>query len=611
VLADVDDACHDAMLPSARVALPCSRCFTQVPAEAVFCPACGAPLRATPEQLARAAAAPHAQFGPPAMPPPVATAASAPASAIAAEHAVAAPPAGPQGCRGCGVQIATSRTGCDVCATPYSEGHVPLPEAGDTLWVAVRCRFQCRSCGHLSPLDQLDMDGSVTCLRCGLDQIFDVESWRDGLDHAMRAGVLAGTGKFDALGKTRSSLEFVQSGFQLKDGIMTTRSLRVAAGPGHPLCGTCHEPLRVELDEAGEARSRCPTCGEGMRCVLPGPARRMCQPIRAVLAEELATDRREAKVEASAGANAGAIAITCPHCAAPLSVTGASSIVTCEYCHASSRIPSRTLFRLGHDHPTPKVWWLGFDRAAARQQVLPRPRPATPPPDAPSSSPRPQPSPPTPAKRRVHPGPGVLLSLGVVAAVGLVGFRGQLARWRDGVPAIAPAPVAGSAAPPPAPGAPGSPAREPAPAAAPQPPRGPFVSLAGCRCGTAQIHVQVTQRPDRALVWFRADRTGHDPVSLLGVETDKRKLGLAVACSGDTLALAIGEHVRAWSLATGELRWERELAASYRYRGKDPDNGISLYCTPLRVQRGRFDVPTGARGATIVELATGKLDARR
>src|SRR5690606_5936474 len=126
----------------------------------------------------------------------------------------------------------------------------------------------------------------------------------------------------------------------------------------------------VDVGDDGIAASRCPTCGDGMRCALPAQARRMERAVRAVLAEERALDRREAKVEAGSGA----VAITCPHCAAPLRVTGASSIVTCEYCHASARIPSQTMFKLGHDHPTPKVWWLMFSRAAAPKQRAPKPQ---------------------------------------------------------------------------------------------------------------------------------------------------------------------------------------------------------------------------------------------
>ena len=488
-----------------------------------------------------------------------------------------------------------------MCATPYAEGTVALPQ-GETYWIAVRCRFQCRSCGHLSPLNHLDMDGSVTCLRCGLDQVFDVESWRDGLQHAMRTGQPEHRGTFPELGVSASSAELVQSGLKIADGIMTTLSLRVDAGPGHPLCPRCREPLGVELDAGGVATSRCPTCGDGMRCALPGQARGMCKPIRAVLAEELALDRREASIDAPAtGTAVGAIAIKCPHCSAPLKVTGASTIVTCEYCQASSRIPSRTMFRLGHDHPVPQVWWLQYARIAPK-----KPRPPRPPRDASAAQPpRPtearSPRPPPPISNA----PGMLGALGVLALVGVVGFRDHVERWRRGAAAATTATTPAER--------PAAPTRRPGPAGTepPAPSTRPFVALAGCRCGTTQIHVQVTPSGDGAAIVFRADRPGRPPVELHTLETEARRLGLAVACHRDDLALVLEDRVHAWSLERGDARWDRPLGASYRFQGATPADGISLYCTALPTSGGKATVPTGTRGRVSVDLATGAIRTLR
>ena len=175
---------------------------------------------------------------------------------------------------------------------------------GEALWVGVRCQFQCRLCGHPSPLNHLDVDGSVSCLRCGLDQVFDVGWWIEGLDHAMRCGVLAGqSGNYAQLGVSATSLNLVQSGMLIAGGTMVLRSLRVSAGPGHPPCSRCHAPLEIDFDGL-TTKARCPTCSATQTCELPAKARELCSAVRGVIAEELTLDKREAKVDGDGGASA-------------------------------------------------------------------------------------------------------------------------------------------------------------------------------------------------------------------------------------------------------------------------------------------------------------------
>src|SRR5687768_8175247 len=69
-----------------------------------------------------------------------------------------------------------------------------IGQSGGVEWVAIECEFQCRACGHLSPLNQLDVDGSVRCLLCGLDQAFAQSSWRLALDAAHALADLGGAG---------------------------------------------------------------------------------------------------------------------------------------------------------------------------------------------------------------------------------------------------------------------------------------------------------------------------------------------------------------------------------------------------------------------------------
>lgn len=562
--------------------------MTVPPPEAKFCTGCGAPVGARRETAV-----------------PAATPA---ASELSAGGDGAAPiPDGPRACPGCGVLQASKRDTCEVCNTAHSEGSIPLPRDDKTYWVAVRCRFQCRSCGHISPLDHLDMDGSVTCLRCGLDQHFDVASWNQGLDHAMRVGLLAGKhGKYALVGQTSSTLEHVQSGMKIEAGMVKLLSLRVSAGPGHPLCQQCRVPLVVEV-EGDVATSRCPTCGTGMRCVLPQQARRACKAVRAVLAEELASDRPSAKVEGNSHA-AGAVAITCPHCSAPLRVTGSASIVTCEYCRTSSRIPRRTMFQLGHDHPVPQVWWLQFSTADAQRIAGPR-QPKQPPRQVQREVVREQvvdkpsivgPPPRDPA------GPGISLGLAVFALVGLFGFREHLARWRSGP---APSSEEGSAAP--SVEAPStsqdSTGTETPPAK--RPPPVPYAPL-DCSCGGMHLAAFTKTTATGATIRLAAGRKD-EGFELGELEVSKRALGLGLACEGDRLVIAFGTEAWGFSISERSLAWRTELPAAYRYVPDEPARGVAIRCRRMPLVGHNVNVPIAPKSFARVSLETGVVARRR
>src|SRR5688500_8082797 len=59
-------------------------------------------------------------------------------------------------------------------------------------WAALRVHFQCRGCGLFSPLNSLDVDGEVDCLRCGMRQAFDPGAWTHALEHAHDVADLGG-----------------------------------------------------------------------------------------------------------------------------------------------------------------------------------------------------------------------------------------------------------------------------------------------------------------------------------------------------------------------------------------------------------------------------------
>ncbi len=508
---------------------------------------------------------------------------------------------------------ASERKGCNICTISYDQPGAPIPQTGDVLWVGVRCQFQCRSCGHLSPLNHLDVDGSVTCLRCGLEQVFDNSSWDDGLDHAMRCGALAGeSGKYKQLGITMTSVELVQNEINIGNGMMNMRSLRVAAGPGHPPCSRCHKPLEIEI-ESKTTKARCTSCGATQTCELPPPAKGICSAVCGVIAEELLLDRREAKVDD----NAGAIGINCAHCAAPLKVTGVSTIVSCEYCGASSRIPRRTMFQLGHDKPVMQLWWLAFSRSGAaalisppQREHKPRHQPvkeATFQPQ-PIRASEPEPAPPSPkAEPPKRPGLGILAGLGIVALVGLIGYRDDFARWIRAVKTMpsgsgAPKNAEVESAPASSRARTSTPAVEPTPRISPTPSSATssFVALAGCKCGVTQLRAQVDRHGAGTSIRLRADRDDRAPFDLDVFEISSDALGLGLTCDNERIVIAAGPRVAAWSLDRTTKVWDREMSAPYRVEG----SGKTMRCATLRVRGGQIAIPT-TRGPTTIKLIDG------
>ncbi len=86
-------------------------------------------------------------------------------------------------CASCGV-IAAHESKCSHCNRVH-EGHpLTIPPRDDgAVWVCAECTFRCRSCGFAVPLNHLDMDGAVLCVRCGIEQAFEVVRWRQALGH--------------------------------------------------------------------------------------------------------------------------------------------------------------------------------------------------------------------------------------------------------------------------------------------------------------------------------------------------------------------------------------------------------------------------------------------
>jgi len=236
----------------------------------------------------------------------------------------------------------------------------------------------------MSPLNFLDMDGSVQCHHCGLEQAFDVDSWRDGLEHAHQVGDLAGpepegrhphprvsvvgANPMARVGVDQTQATSAQAGTVTRDGMTLTRSLRVDASPGHPLCRRCQTPVETYV-EGHRVTTRCPSCPTGAVCELPERAEQSCAGLVGVMADDMRVDRPQVKLDRSSGA----VAMTCPNCGAGYSDVSEGKIVKCPFCQTVARIPDRFLLRYLDRKPVTATWWLLFEGGAPARRELEKP----------------------------------------------------------------------------------------------------------------------------------------------------------------------------------------------------------------------------------------------
>ena len=339
--------------------LTCPECGRDVPNESAFCLGCGANLGERSDDDP----SPWGEEDP---------AAAADGSTETPRRTI---------CPTCGVIAPTAQRTCAVCENSLEDRQrIPVSSDG-TYWVGLRCHFQCRSCGHLSPLNQLDMDGSVQCHHCGLDQAFDVDSWSEGLQHGHAVGDLAGPhpeglhphprlsivgdNPMARVGVDLTAGELTLSGTTVGEGMVLARSLKMDASPGHPLCRKCHVPLEHTVD-GRITKTRCPACGLAASYELPKAARRYSEGVRGIVASDLRSDRPSVKAELASGV----MALACPGCGAGLQDVAEGKTYRCPFCKTVSRIPDRLIQRYFDRAPEPETWWLLFEGASPRRRQL-------------------------------------------------------------------------------------------------------------------------------------------------------------------------------------------------------------------------------------------------
>jgi hypothetical protein len=285
-------------------------------------------------------------------------------------------------CASCGIIALSEHSQCSLCKAPYGHPRIEAPATNDgSYWVAVRCSFQCRSCSFLSPLDELDIDGSVECGQCGMHQRFDVSAWNEALAFAHEVGDLAfpppegrhphpaiwiGTDNpHTSVGYTEQFGEHRQSSTYDDQGVTMHRSLFIQATPGHPVCEQCGVPLEVTLGQ-GQTTTRCAKCNATAQYALPTDAQSYSEALCGVVASNHGIDQKRARLESVAG---GPVALKCPECGAALSASR-DRVIQCAFCGASALIPTQARLRDASATLVPEIWWMAFSGPSAKRHSL-------------------------------------------------------------------------------------------------------------------------------------------------------------------------------------------------------------------------------------------------
>lgn len=344
---------------------PCPRCGAALPSGAAFCNRCGADARAA---AALAAAAQAAQ--------PV----------MRARAGFVAVGRGMSVCHACGALAPTHRSSCEVCGQPVGSSLEAIPPRADDLsFVQLRVQIKCRQCGGAFPLDEPELEESVTCPRCSTTQAFDLEAWSDAFAHAhlvgdvygprgdsFRRALPPGRDPSPGMGNDTAVYALELSGMSVEGGVMKTRNLHASCAPGQPLCDKCgspREPLPLQgMRGAPELQMRCVGCGDTARYAIPSMAAGLAPGLVGFVAEGLRVDRPEARLD---GTSAGmVIALKCPSCGGGLNVTPGSHVAICTFCKTESRIASRTLLALKSTTGAAKPWWAVFRGDAPGRAAL-------------------------------------------------------------------------------------------------------------------------------------------------------------------------------------------------------------------------------------------------
>jgi ribosomal protein L37AE/L43A len=208
----------------------------------------------------------------------------------------------------------------------------------------VQCHFRCANCRRRSPLDHLDFDGNVQCLRCGEVSPFEVGQWIDAVAHARARGESG-----DETPAELGSDVWVEH--RLRQKTLVTR-----AAAGQPSCPDCNAPLHAKRCKVGMLVVACSQCDHESKYVLPRGTRLSVPELGGAIAAALAKGAGVAALVETEEATA----VQCPNCGAPVEHRDTSIVGRCAYCRTSLKIPTPAL---ATDRDLePETWWLFFPR---------------------------------------------------------------------------------------------------------------------------------------------------------------------------------------------------------------------------------------------------------
>ncbi len=524
-------------------------------------------------------------------------------------------------CADCGAIAPRERKSCELCGAVFGSAPPSAPElGGEQFWVVIRCEFQCRSCGFHVPLNHLDVDGAVRCLRCGVEQVFDVDLWRSGLSAAHEVGDLAGPnpeGRFPNPSRSIAAENpHARIGVAMTcavhhrvsgQGGLDKASLRVTAAPGFPLCEACNTPLGVAVS-GGSVRASCARCGTDARYETPAAGLALYHNLVAVLAPEHRVDAADAAEEEQGDA----LAVRCPNCRAPIPVDGNSYFASCDFCHTQVRIRDQTMRKLVSE-PKPLPWWVLF-RGASEKRIALEQRIAL----AGGKARGQIESVPLVAHSWRNRVLRALLPAAALLAVGMIGYGPEVERWvgraRERgieIEGVGLGEMGGGAS------TSRSKVSSRSPSPSPSPSRTTSTSAttststststlrgAGCSCRiggrTAQLVVQAEAAAEewelkpKVLLGSRAIelKVGEDTAPPRRVA--EPGLAAAISCADDDVLIAWGASLTRWSLSDGTPRWSARLPADLAVRQRRRADPLSLSCRKLSVRRGNVVVPTSA-----------------
>lgn len=278
-------------------------------------------------------------------------------------------------CALCGSVAAERSDRCTTCGAASAAGRVQAELGTDARWARVELSFRCVGCGFSSPLDHLDLDGTLSCAHCGLDQAFDVRAYSRVLSTAHDVVDLCGADP--EVRRPGSALSrdnpYHHIGVSVSDQAWTEphvvggrEALGVRVSPGHPLCARCHVP-RVPYPSHDQFGLRCPRCNGLESYALVPQAQSFHPAVIAVVAPGHRCDVRQVSEAITAG---GAAKLGCPHCGAPLTLDPHATSVTCAHCHQPSLISSKLWYRLGVREPRTEPIWLWLRGRSPRRLAL-------------------------------------------------------------------------------------------------------------------------------------------------------------------------------------------------------------------------------------------------